>query len=108
MCKNGFKHSILNTEWDQRVDQPLQRLIVFLPNESEEEKEDEEPWVENLPNSPLSALLNRFLPRKYWIPFIVSIDIFLLLNVALHRYANYSGSAADLLDSLKSPDYRPL
>ena len=35
MCKNGFRHSILNTEWNQR-------MTEHLPNEFEEDNEDEE------------------------------------------------------------------
>ena len=39
MCKNGFRHSILNTELDQR-------LFEHLPNEIEEDKEDDEEFAE--------------------------------------------------------------
>ena len=35
MCKNGFRHSILNTQWDLR-------LVEHLPNEIEEDKEDDD------------------------------------------------------------------
>ena len=42
MCKNGFRHSILDTEWDEPDTDGYLRLIEHLPNEFEEDKEDEE------------------------------------------------------------------
>ena len=67
MCKNGFRHSILNTELDQR-------LFEHLPNEIEEDKEDEE-FVE---------LASREMFILVSISFIVYFPVYFLFYFVSH------------------------